>query len=724
MRRVDTQTEAGIFTRYLRTLDPGGEPPDATSFEAVWEALRGALHWELRRRGLWRLAPNYLGVIGFGTWTDPETRARTGHRCDALEELTSECYAYTFVHRIAGLRAQSKAKPNVDGLVFLNVRHFVQERQARHDPLGTRIFSLLRAVVHEALEDGRLHVIDGDAELRGRTILAFSVGAKSSAATPEAELEPLVECWNDDLLPDLVTTRGKGQPRLLARIGQHLDELAQHGVEVFAFKSLVDLVKADVRRRWAAVYEVTLGEWAMEGLDEEWARVVPLVKPETDFEDRDSFRRLAECVAREIASLPSVYGDLRAIWDLLVSWAADPGGLPAAEEAPLSEATAPSRREIARQLGIPRDRLPRLYEMLGRALRTCREAVAGPTPAGARMDDDLRERLRQTTGQAMARAVRAEEERRSPSGPRPGDVYVLAADTSPALEWVVLDLEDDGGVLVVPADTRPFAGRADVAVPEDAPGGPLTLRCGHAVTLPSHAFDPNLRTRHLASDRHERALDVLRREEQGTLEGSPLEEEIEHDPVYTEWLAEVASAVRSVSATAAHEPSAEQEPGGARTLRFPTAPDGRRMPRRWLEGLAAVLAVAVVGLSAFVWLRQPPVDPRTGPYFVPPVEPIVLRDPDRRPLTWRLGPTTEQLLLELIFLDPPLCENLRLEFLDAEGQLLWAHDDLDIPDMGEIKLVLPRSFLEQGPARLRLLGRCDGETRLLDERRLDVRRTR
>ena len=41
-----------IFTEYVRSLDPDGEPPDAERFTELWDALRIALRSELAKRGL------------------------------------------------------------------------------------------------------------------------------------------------------------------------------------------------------------------------------------------------------------------------------------------------------------------------------------------------------------------------------------------------------------------------------------------------------------------------------------------------------------------------------------------------------------------------------------------------------------------------------------------------------------------------------------------------
>ncbi|HEX9736144.1 MAG TPA: sigma-70 family RNA polymerase sigma factor [Thermoanaerobaculia bacterium] len=510
----------GIFTRYLQGLDPGGEPPDVESFDAVVEALRGILRRELRRRGLWTLSPGFLGIDGHPRWSP--TPPGGG---DALDELALDGYEFVFVDRLESLRAQLRLKPNVDGLVFLNVGHFVYERQRRHDPLGARIFAVLRGAVSQAVGEERLHVAAGDAAVRNDTLLSF--GAEGPAPVPagESELRQLVVPWMETLLPDLVVTRGKGHARLLDKVDGLVGALAGHGVAAFLFKHLVDAVKAEVRGRWAAVFAPP------ESVD---AR--PL------FEERESFRRLIDCVAAELGSLgvdEKTSSFLRALWEALVSWAGETSG-----GAELNTDKSPSHREIARLLGIPRDRVPGLYEMLGGVVRACRAATryaGGEVPAGGEMSMDYQERrnrLRRGTGEAVARAVAAAT--RGGATPRPGDVYVLRIAGELPFEWVVLE-SDAERVVAVPADTDPLAGSADVVVPAQAPGGALTLRCAHAASLPRILFEPELRSRRLAPA----ALDEARRRAEG--ERDAARGETDQDPEYQDAQEAVADAVRAVA---------------------------------------------------------------------------------------------------------------------------------------------------------------------------------
>jgi hypothetical protein len=347
-----------VFTDYLRALDREGEP-EPRRLAAVRKALRAALTGELRRRGLWNAPPSYLGVYGFASWDE------------GLEELLAECYAFVFVDRLRSLQAQLAVKPNVDGLVFLNVRHFLHERQREHDPLGAQVFQVLQAAVRAAVAAGELSVLAGDARIRNDTVLGLSPDADPATA-PGADLRALAARWNDDLLPDLVTLRGRRQEEVVQRLRRHLADLWGADVTAFRFKDLIDPLKADARRRWAALLEPAAEEAGIERGDDEATRMVRLVRPDTAFEERQFFRSLVACVLAAVERLDvpvRTRGYLTTLWQFLRVEAA--GG--PAEEAPGRR----SQRRLAELLGIPRERLPGLYETLGRLLEECRAANSG-----------------------------------------------------------------------------------------------------------------------------------------------------------------------------------------------------------------------------------------------------------------------------------------------------------------------------------------------------------
>lgn len=376
--------ESRVFTDHVRDLERGG-PLDSRRFEALWMALRVALRSELKKRGLWESPPVYLGVYGGESW-DPGGAGQ--EREGALEELLAECYSYIFVARLRSLQAQLKVKPNIDGLVFLNIRHFLHERQKQHDPIGSQTFEVLHAAVRAAAEEGELRVLSGDERVRNDTVLGFPEGMESPGRG-RGELPSLVARWNDDLLPDLVTSRGQRQDEVVQRLREKLPELRREGIVTFRFKDLVDPMKADVRARWAALLDLAFGESAPQK-GEAAGTVVRLVGPDTGIEERQLFRQLVECVLTALDRLAvdeKTRRYLGVLWQFLRIQAAE--GI---EMAPVSrldrtlegelqalDEERPSLRQVAEQLHIPRERLPALYRTLGDLLERCRAANSGKT---------------------------------------------------------------------------------------------------------------------------------------------------------------------------------------------------------------------------------------------------------------------------------------------------------------------------------------------------------
>ncbi len=384
-----------IFTEYLRSLDPEGDPPDSRAFGELWDALRTALRSELTKRGLWDCPPFYLGIYGWSRWSTRSSgnEQTTGlpRRDDALEELLAESYVFIFVTRLQSLKAHLKVKPNIDGLVFLNLRHFLHDRQQEYDPLGTRVFEMLQATMRIAVLAGEIHVLVGDSKIRNDTILGFTPGTDPTQASKKG-FRHLVESWNNDLLPELVTASGKARQEVIAKLRRNILELHAEGIEAFRFKDVIDPLKNDLRVRWASILEHLEGETALEDSDDEFAAVVRLVHPDTRTEERESVRKLATCVAESVDQLEEVNEKTRAylsrLWQFLRTYAAEPSDSDCSQSdrrpaADSKEHELPSRRKISKLLGIPRDRLPGLYQILGQLIQQCWPTrLAGGTRGG------------------------------------------------------------------------------------------------------------------------------------------------------------------------------------------------------------------------------------------------------------------------------------------------------------------------------------------------------
>lgn len=364
----------GLFTDYVRQLDPRGEPPDNETFHLVWQALRAWLKRELNRRGLWEGSPSYLGVHGYSHWYEHSERG------DALEELTADAYTYIFLDRLNALRNQLEVKDDIDGLVRLNIKHFVFERQRTNDPLGYRVFEVAHSALKGAVDAGQLRVLGGATVLRNDTHLSFT---DSGVIEPDTEqsLDRIVPVWTQDLLPDLITARGKQRQQVTERLRSKLPRLHSEGIRGFTVKQLLDVIKRYVRSHWSTLlYEA--GEVVpQEHADSDLGQILRRVQPEAgNFEAHNVFRALVRCVEDAIDNLPARHRTLdylHRLWRFLCVFSAESTAgelrLPDGRTASLEDLDEfPSRRKLSELLDIPRDRLPELYATLGRLLEDCR----------------------------------------------------------------------------------------------------------------------------------------------------------------------------------------------------------------------------------------------------------------------------------------------------------------------------------------------------------------
>ena len=165
--------------------------------------------------------------------------------------------------------------------------------------------------------------------------------------------------------------------------------------------------------------------------------------------------------------------------------------------------------------------------------------------------------------------------------PEPGDLFVLAATADLPVEWAILDRRP-GELLAVPADNRSLAGSADVEVPAELSGGPLSLRCRFGVWLDAGLFEPDLRSGALTPNIVAEALHRFRRLESGGLEASPLAEEVDADPEYADWIREVPERARPLAAAARSVPWPAARP--LRPSPGPRRTGWRRSSRSWPSG--------------------------------------------------------------------------------------------------------------------------------------------
>src|SRR5436305_1773698 len=364
----------GPFTRFVREWRPGHEP-EPTLASAMWSAFGRAVRQELRRRSLSQGLPQWLGIYGFRGWWEEAGRG------GPFEDLLAEAYRYVFVERFPALKAQTLAKANIDGVILASIRNFLHDRQRLHDRLGSRLFEVLSLATRRAVANGDLTVVAGSAKVGSSTVLRVGEQAPSADLAKPEMLAPIVRQWNVELLPDLVMASRADIRLLVEELARRLADLELAGGEAFRFGDLITPLRADVRRRWAAL----LAPAEEEPPDDEGARGFRRLRRsfepafETQVIAADRFAKLIDCVDGTIEASPAskrTRGYLRRVLLFLRAFAIE-------ESETLEKGSGgdedqlPSFRRLAEHLKIPRERLGELIGTLKSFLERCRERLDG-----------------------------------------------------------------------------------------------------------------------------------------------------------------------------------------------------------------------------------------------------------------------------------------------------------------------------------------------------------
>lgn len=299
-----------------------------------------------------------------------------------------------------------------------------------------------------------------------------------------------------------------------------------------------------------------------------------------------------------------------------------------------------------------------------------------------------RQRLEALAAQAHARSagLSAELERRRGHPPGPGDLFVLPATGDLPVEWAILDRGTGGKLLAVPADSGLPAGTADVEVPADAPGGPLSLRCRYGAWLDGALFDPGLRSGTLAPETVAEALHRVRQIESGALEGSPLAEEVDADPEYADWIRDVPERARElvVAAQASNpRPSSARSWGAAHRL-------------------AAVLALMTIGLALWVGVLRRQVKELSEPIVNVHSEEVVFGEDVRGGTVLQVPREASHVRLVLVLDSLIEPQNGYLEITSLSGQTVLRRRRVAFSPEKASDVIVLRRLLPDGDYRVRV----------------------
>lgn len=348
------------FTAFVAHLSEGGKPMEE-EVTRVLQDLGHALRRELKRRGMYELSPSLLGIPGHPHWRD-----------GALEDLAQDAYVFNFLDRLPALIAQLRRQPTIDGTVLLNLRHLLTERQRAGDPIGFRVFEMTRDAVAAEIVEGRLLVLEGGARPPGRhrggvkegrwrlsntTLLGFPGREEARVAAGEGELAPHAATWANELVPDIIVTRGAERRRLLRRLGQLISGLAEAGIGPFRFGHLVGPLKRSVRGCWAARLRARGPDRPPDGDGSDGILSHVFEEVGRELEDRDAFDALCAAVTQKIVRSHPVGLETRrilAVWQVLVLYC----------RAPEADESTPSERALASLTGVPRGQMRAILERI------------------------------------------------------------------------------------------------------------------------------------------------------------------------------------------------------------------------------------------------------------------------------------------------------------------------------------------------------------------------
>ena len=699
---------SSVFSEYVRLLSIGESPgPDAELFESILETLRGALIHELKKRGLWTVSPRYLGIYGGGHWDAG----------DSLEELLFGCYEFIFVRRLSGLCRQLEKRSNIDGLVFLNIQHFLHEAQRRHDPLGFRVYELVRAAIESLTAAGVIYVLVGEPPLRNSTVLGFAPWLDAERTEP-LDLRSQVSDWCNELMPELVTAWSK--ETVVSRLAERVGDLSEKGVEVFRFGDLMNPLKLEIRGRWAALWIGSQGELALEN-EGDSTRLVRTIKPNRAVEEQQGFSFLMSCVSEGLGQLENprkTRGYLQRLFRFLHMWAAEfepgePRDRALDGEFPSDE--LPSDKRLGELLEIPRGRFKDLKATLGSLIKTCRESEVATTLVASPA-----ERKQSLIYQTLQTSARVEEARRlifegTEDGPRPGDMYQLPSLDEVPVDWLLVEI-DRRFAAVLAVDDRPMLGSSDVGI------GSLRVRCAQEVEIAPGLLEPEGLIGRVEEQALERILSKRRSIREDDVRAGILEWETDDDSEYGRWLRLLETAVASLRASSAQgATSAASKVVPIESDRAVKGPPTRRS-NGWIYPMAAMLALSVLGLSYWTQELGRQIDRLSEPFAIRSSATYDIRFHDTgRTADLHLEATESHILIYLVLSRVEVLSSYRLELLeDPKGARVWRSSAIAYDR--EILLVLPRTVSNAETYRLRLYGQKEGDEVLLDEQRFSIER--
>lgn len=285
------------FTEFIRRF-ADREDIRGPEFDACLAELARALRTRLHQLGMYNLPPAYFGYSDFKSW---------GQALDMSDGATDpllDCFDYAITRRLDALAGKLVAgtMPNIDGLVRLNVGHFLFERQRDHDPVGRAVFENLEAALLALAQVGTIVLENLDGErIRNATIVGLATGGGSLSSVEQVAAALAKETEFEPLYVHLSRCSTQAQT-VLAEL---LPSLGRAGIGRCRFQDLVDSLKERVQQAHGNRNRPPSNEVLPTAtLQKESAELIRIVRPDDRYTDKEQYEHLVQRVREGIKTLP------------------------------------------------------------------------------------------------------------------------------------------------------------------------------------------------------------------------------------------------------------------------------------------------------------------------------------------------------------------------------------------------------------------------------------
>jgi len=213
---------------YIKTFNCEKFPTDE-----ILEIIGKVLNSKIHERNLWHLPPRVLGYPEHTSWNNK----------DAFFDILWDCYEFAIVNRIRSIKERVSKEETADGFVFLNIKHFLDERQQANDSQGFAIFKNVENALDELNQSKVLKFdnLGNGGKIRNRTVCIFDDAYEKAALSDNSTIKQIVINHNEfETIIDHVATFNDNSRRIVTKLILYMKAA---GIAAFLVGNLVDTLK-------------------------------------------------------------------------------------------------------------------------------------------------------------------------------------------------------------------------------------------------------------------------------------------------------------------------------------------------------------------------------------------------------------------------------------------------------------------------------------------------